>query len=106
TCRCSDRSGSSWGRVRTLGLGLGSLLGQLLFVLEELVELALVEVLELLGEASAVEDPLPRRLFQDAGDVQQGTPALVSGGQVEGAVQLASLAAAGGLAAGSCALDQ
>jgi hypothetical protein len=65
-----------------------------------------VEVLELLAEAAAVIHPLACGLFQGAGDVQQNLLPLVPGGQVQGAVQLAFLAAAGGLAAGAGAFDQ
>jgi hypothetical protein len=46
------------------------LLGELAFALEELVELALVEVLDLAGEAAAVVHPLAHGLFQGARDVQ------------------------------------
>src|SRR3954452_23307404 len=87
--------------VGSVGLWLvGWALGQLLFALEQLVELDLVEVLHLLGEAASVGDPEPDGLVQGAGDVQQGTPAVVAGGQVQGAVRLALLTAAVGLAAG------
>jgi hypothetical protein len=90
-----------------VGLWLaGWALGKLLFALEELVELDLVEVLELLGEGAAVLDPLPDGFFQGAWDVKQGAPAVVPCGQVQGAVQVALLAAAGGLAARACAFDQ
>src|SRR4051794_39756859 len=65
-----------------------------------------MEVLEVLREAAAVMHPLADGLFQGAGDVQQNALPLVPGGQVQGAVQLALLAAAGGLAAGAGALDQ
>jgi hypothetical protein len=82
------------------------LLGQLPLAQEQLVELQLVEILELLGEAAAVLHPPAGGLFQGAGDVQQGALPLVPSGQVQGAVQLALPAAAGGLAAGARALDQ
>jgi hypothetical protein len=88
------------------GLWLGSLLGPLLLALEQLVQLKLVQRLELLGEASAVEYPLAHGLFQGPGDVQQSALAVVADGQIQGTVQLALLAAAGGFAAGACALDQ
>jgi hypothetical protein len=74
--------------------------------MEQLFELLLVEVLELLGEAAAVLHPPADGLFQGAGDVQQCPSAVQPGGQVQGAVQLAPLAAAGGLAAGAGAFDQ
>jgi len=88
------------------GLGLGSWLGQLLLVLEQLVQLQLVEVLELLGEAAAVLHPLAHGVFQGPGDVQQGPSVLVPGSQIQGTVQLPLLAAAGGLAARAGPLDQ
>jgi hypothetical protein len=71
-----------------------------------LVELLLVQILELLVQAAAVVDPLPRRLVQGTGEVQQDAFPLVPCGQVPGTVQLALLAAAGGLAAGASAFDQ
>jgi hypothetical protein len=82
------------------------LLGELLLALEELVELELVEVLELPGEGAAVVHPLADGFLQGARDIQQGAAALVAAGQVQGAVELAPLTAAGGLAAGSGAFDQ
>jgi hypothetical protein len=82
------------------------LLGQLPLAQEQLVELQLVEVLELLGEAAAVLHPLAGGLFEGAGDVQQGALPVVPSGQIQGAVQLALAAAAGGLAAGAGVLDQ
>jgi hypothetical protein len=82
------------------------LLGQLLLALPELVELLLVEILELLAEAAAVLHPLAYGLFQGVRDVQQNLLPLMAAGQVQGAVQLTSLAAAGGLAAGAGAFDQ
>ena len=45
-------------------------------------------------------------LFQGAGDVQQSPSAAVADSQIQGAVQLAALAAAGGFAAGAGAFDQ
>jgi hypothetical protein len=81
-------------------------LAELLLALQQLVELQLVEVLQLLAEAAAVVHPLPGGPFQGAGDVQQSAAALVAGGQVQGAVQLAFLAAAGRLAAGTGPFDQ
>src|SRR5256885_1725431 len=88
--------------VGSVGLWLvGWALGQLLFALEQLVELDLVEVLEVLGEGAAVGHPLPDGLLQGAGDVEQGAFALVACGQIQGAVRPAFLAAAGGLAAGA-----
>jgi hypothetical protein len=80
--------------------------GQLLFAPQELVELQLVEILELLAEAAAVVNPLTDGLFQGPGDVEQGAAALVAGGQIQGTMQLAALAAAGRFAAGASALDQ
>jgi hypothetical protein len=88
------------------GLGPGALFGQLPLALEELVELRLMKVLELLAEGATVAHPQADGLFQGARDVQQDAPPLVPGGQVQGAVQLAALAAAGGLAAGAGPLDQ
>jgi hypothetical protein len=82
------------------------LLFELALTLEQLLELDVVEVLELPGESAAVVQPQPHRLLQGAGDVQQGAVVIVADGQVQGAVQLTALAAAGGLAAGSGALDQ
>jgi len=82
------------------------LLGKLLFTLEQLVQLLLVEVLELLGKGATVLHPLADGLFQGARDVQQSALALVPGSQIQGTVQLASLATAGGLAAGAGPLDQ
>jgi hypothetical protein len=71
-----------------------------------LVQLQLVEGLQLLGKGTAVLHPLADGFFQGARDVQQGASAFVPGGQIQGAVQLALLAAAGGLAAGAGAFDQ
>jgi hypothetical protein len=88
------------------GLGPGALFGQLPLALEELVELRLMKVLELLAEGATVAHPQADGLFQGARDVQQDAPPLVPGGQVQGAVQLALAAAAGGLAAGAGSLDQ
>jgi hypothetical protein len=82
------------------------LLGQLLLALEQLVELQLVEVLEMLAEAAVVTHPLASRLFQGAGDVQQDALPLVPGGQIQGTMEVALPAAAGGLAAGAGALNQ
>jgi hypothetical protein len=45
------------------------LLGELALALEELVELALVEVLDLAGEGAAVVHPLAHGRFQGARDV-------------------------------------
>jgi hypothetical protein len=89
-----------------LGLWLGALFGELLLALEQLLDLLLVEGLELLGEGAAVLHPLAHGVFQGAGDVQQSAAVMVADSQVQGAVQLALLAAAGGLAAGAGALDQ
>jgi hypothetical protein len=77
-----------------------------LFALEQLLELQLVEILEVLGEAAAIGDALPDGRFQGAGNVQQGAPAVVSDSQIQGTVQLAALATAGGFAAGTGLLDQ
>jgi hypothetical protein len=92
--------------IQALGLCLGALLGQLLLGLEQQVELLLVEVTELLGQTPAVVDPQTHGRFQSAGDVQQGTLVVVSDSQIQGAVQLAALAATGGFATGAAALDQ
>jgi hypothetical protein len=81
-------------------------LAALLFALEQLVELLLVEVLELLEKGAAVMHPLTDGFFQGARDVQQDAPPLVAGGQVQGTMQLALLAAAGRFAAGAAAWDQ
>jgi hypothetical protein len=43
--------------------------GQLLFALEQLVQLQLVECLELLAEQAAILDPKAHGFFQGAGDV-------------------------------------
>jgi hypothetical protein len=56
--------------------------GQLLLALEELVELLLVEVLELLGQAAAVLHPLAHGFFQGARDVQQRPSTTVADGQI------------------------
>jgi len=77
-----------------------------LLALEQLLQLQLVEVLELLGKGAAVLHPQPDGFFQGAGDVQQSPSAVEAGSQVQGAVQMALLAAAGGLAAGAGAFDQ
>jgi hypothetical protein len=82
------------------------LLGELLLALEQLVELLLVECFELLAEASAVVEPLPHGVFQGARDVQQSALAAVADSQIQGTVQLAFAAAAGGLAAGAGVLDE
>jgi hypothetical protein len=82
------------------------LLGELLLALHELLELELVEVLELLGQAAAVLHPLTHGLLQGAGDVQQGPATVVPGSQIQGTVQLAFLATAGRFAAGANTLDQ
>jgi hypothetical protein len=81
-------------------------LGQLLLALEQLVQLLLVEVLELLREATAVVHPLAHRVFEGPGDVQQSPSALVPSSQVQGTVQLSVPAAAGGFAARAGPLDQ
>jgi hypothetical protein len=86
--------------------GLAGLAGQLFLALEQLVELDLVEILELLAEAASVGHPQAYGIFEGAGDVEQDPPAIVSCGQVQGAVQLAFVATAGGLAAGAGALLQ
>lgn len=65
-----------------------------------------MEILELLGKGPPVAHPEPNGVFQVARDVQQGASSKVSCGQVEGAVPMALLATAGGLAAGSFAFDQ
>jgi hypothetical protein len=82
------------------------LLGQLLFALEQLLQVQLVEVLELLGESAAVLHPLADGFFQGAGDVQQSPSAVGAGSQIQGPVQLALPAAAGRFAAGAGAFDQ
>jgi hypothetical protein len=82
------------------------LLGELLFTLQELLELELVEVLELLGQTAAVLHPLAHRLLQGAGDVQQSSAAVEPGSQIQRTVQLAVLAAASRFAAGARTLDQ
>src|SRR5271163_498094 len=92
--------------VRAIGLCLAALLGQLLLALEQLLELQLVEVEELLGEAATVGDPLADGRFQGAGNVQQDPSIVVSDSQIQGTVQLAALAATGGFAAGARLLYQ
>ena len=52
------------------GLSLDALLGQVLFALEQRVQLQLVAILELLQEGAAVLDQLTHGLFQGARDVQ------------------------------------
>jgi hypothetical protein len=66
----------------------------------------LVKGLELLGKGAAVMHALPHGFFQGARDVQQNALALVPCSQIQGAVQLAMLAAAGRLATGAGAFDQ
>ena len=87
-----------------IGLWAGWALRQLLLALEQLVELDLVEVLQLLAEAASVGDPQADGILEGARDVEQDAAVVVSCGQVQGAVQLAFAAAAGGLAAGAGAL--
>jgi hypothetical protein len=82
------------------------LLGELLLALEQVVELLLVQRLELAREGAAMVNPQTHGIFQGAGDVQQNPAAVVPSGQIQGAVQLAFLAAAGGFAAGAAPLDQ
>jgi hypothetical protein len=89
-----------------VGFWLGPLVGQLFFALQELFELLLVEFLQLLGEAAAVVDPLAHALFQGTGDIQQSAATVQPGGQIQGAVQLAVLAATSGLAAGAGTFNQ
>jgi hypothetical protein len=85
---------------------LGSLLGQLLFALKQLLQLLLVEGLELLREAATVVYPLAHGLFQGPRDVQQRPLVPVADGQIQGTVPVALLAATSGFAAGASALDQ
>jgi hypothetical protein len=92
--------------LRTPGLGPAALLGKLLLALEQVVELLVVEILELLGEPAAVLHPLARGFFQGAGDVQQSPVTAVADREVQGAVQLAVPATAGGLATGAAPLNE
>jgi hypothetical protein len=71
-----------------------------------LIELQLAQLIEFLAESSAVVQPLLGGLMQGAGQVDEGAFALVSDGQIEGAMQVSLLAAAGGFATGACPPDQ
>jgi hypothetical protein len=78
----------------------------LLLELQQLVELVLVQGSELFFEAATVVNPQPDGLFQGARDVQQSALTLVPRSQIQGAVRLAFLAAAGGLATRAGAFEQ
>jgi len=79
---------------------------QLLFVLQQLLQLLLVQRRELLVDPSAVGQPLADRLVQGAGEVEQRPLAAVVDCQIQGMVQLAFLAAASRFAAGAGPIDQ
>jgi hypothetical protein len=89
-----------------LGPGLSALLSELLFALEQLVELELVQGGELFTEASAILHPLAYGFFQGARDVQQGLLVVVADGEVQRTMQVSSLTAAVGFAAGASSFDQ
>ena len=82
-------------------MGLGAWLGPRVLALEQVFQRLLAEVLEVLGETAAVRHPRPHGLFQGVRDVQHRVAAVVADGQVQGAVALALLAAAGRLSAGA-----
>src|ERR1700733_15019600 len=65
-----------------------------------------MEVLKLSGKGPSVLHPQSDGLLQGARDVQQDSFTAVSGGQVQGPVEVSLLAAAGGLAARAGALDE
>jgi hypothetical protein len=79
---------------------------QLLFVLEQLLQLLLVQRLELLVDPSAVGEPPAHRRMQGTGDIQQRPLAAMVDGQIQRVVQVALLAAAGRFAAGAGSVDQ
>jgi len=79
---------------------------ELLFVLEQLLQLLLVQRRQLLVNASAVGQPLANRLVQGAGEIEQRPLAAVVDRQIEGMMQLAFLAAARRFPARAGPIDQ
>jgi hypothetical protein len=78
---------------------------QLLFVLEQLLQLVLVQRLELLVDPSAVGEPLAHGSVQGTGDIQQRPLAAMVDGQIQRVVQVAFLAAAHRFAARAGPVD-